>query len=216
MKKTKRNQEDDLLPEYDLNALRARKSDPERRIFPQQGVVLASDFASAFPESNAVNEALRFLLRVAKQGEAISHPVADAVDRFLALMDAEPSASPDLEPLIRTLDEMAWLAHQIRQEETEGDDQPNSDEPVRDHWTASTRKAAAWVGHVGSVDRADCEKFECPVSDLSEIIDDLGLIQWRFRSTSEADVLFHYKLGFMTHWGHHLRRAQSALHAWYW
>lgn len=154
MKKTKRDQEDDLLPEYDLNALRARKSGPERRIFPQQGVVLASDFASAFPESNAVNEALRFLLRVAKQGEAISHPVADAVDRFLALMDAEPSASPDLEPLIRALDEMAWLAHQVRHHETKRDDEPSDEEPVRDH-IASTRKAAASVGHVRSVDRAD-------------------------------------------------------------
>ena len=118
--------------------------------------------------------------------------------------------------MIRVLDELAWLAHQIRHEETAGDDEPSYEEPVRDHWTASTRKAAAWVGHVGSDDRADCERIECPAPDLSEIIDDLALIQWRFRSTSEADALFHYKLGFMTHWGHHLRRVQRALHAWYW
>lgn len=73
MKKTKRDQEDDLLPEYDLKVLRVRKFGPERGIFPQHGVVLAPDVASAFPDSNSVNEALRFLLRVTKQGEAISH-----------------------------------------------------------------------------------------------------------------------------------------------
>ncbi|WP_295402254.1 hypothetical protein [uncultured Thiocystis sp.] len=145
-----------------------------------------------------------------------SHPVADAVDRFLVLMDTEPSAPPDLEPLIRALDELAWLAHQIRREETECDDEPDVEEPSRDDWRASFRKAAAWVRQVRADDRAGREEIVCPEVDLSEIIDDLELIQWRFRSTSEADALFHYELGFMTHWGHHLRTVQWALHAWCW
>lgn len=72
MKKTESSQEDDLLPEYDLKALRVRKFGPARLTFPQHGVVLAPDVASAFPDSNSVNEALRFLLRVAKQGEVSS------------------------------------------------------------------------------------------------------------------------------------------------
>lgn len=73
MKKTESRQEDDLLPEYDLKALRVRKFGPARGMFPQHGVVFAPDVASAFPDSHSVNEALRFLLRVTKQGEAISN-----------------------------------------------------------------------------------------------------------------------------------------------
>jgi hypothetical protein len=121
-----------------------------------------------------------------------------------------------LEPLIRVLDELAWLAHQIRREETECDDEPDIEEPSRDHWRDSVRKAAAWVGHVRADDRAGREEIVCPEVDLSEIIDDLEMVQWRFRSTSEADALFHDELGFMTHWGHHLRTVQWALHAWCW
>ena len=71
MKKNKRNQEDDLLPEYDLKSLRVRKFGPARTAFPAHGVVLAPDVASVFPDSNSVNEALRFLMRVTKKGESI-------------------------------------------------------------------------------------------------------------------------------------------------
>lgn len=73
MKKTESSQEDDLLPGYDLKALRVRKFGPARGMFPQHEVVLAPDVASAFPDSNSVNEALRFLLRVTKHGAAIAN-----------------------------------------------------------------------------------------------------------------------------------------------
>ncbi len=63
---------DDLLPEYDLKSLRVRKFGPDRSSFPQHGVVLAPDVASAFPDSNSVNEALRFLMRVTKEGKRVS------------------------------------------------------------------------------------------------------------------------------------------------
>ena len=69
MKKSESTQEDDILPEYDLKALRVRKFGPDRVSFPQHGVVLASDVASVFPDSNAVNEALRFLMRVTRNAE---------------------------------------------------------------------------------------------------------------------------------------------------
>lgn len=64
-----KGQDDELLPEYDLKNLRVRKFGPSRTSFPQHGVVLAPDVASVFPDSNAVNEALRFLMRVTRNGE---------------------------------------------------------------------------------------------------------------------------------------------------
>lgn len=54
------------------------------------------------------------------------------------------------------------------------------------------------------------------VEDLSELIDDMEEFQWRFNNTSEADALFYYELGFMSHWGYHLRSLQKSLHEWYW
>jgi hypothetical protein len=55
-----------------------------------------------------------------------------------------------------------------------------------------------------------------PETDLAELADDMEAIHWRFQHTSEADALFHYQLGFYSHWGHHLRSLQMALHEWYW
>jgi len=72
MKKNESFPEDDLLPEYDLKSLRVRKFGPARGSYPQHGVVLAPDVASVFPDSNSVNEALRFLMRVAREGERVS------------------------------------------------------------------------------------------------------------------------------------------------
>jgi hypothetical protein len=69
MKKTDSNQEDELLPEYDLKSLRVRKFGPSRVTFPSHGVVLEPDVASVFPDSISVNEALRFLMRVTKSGD---------------------------------------------------------------------------------------------------------------------------------------------------
>ena len=65
-----RTEEDELLPEYDLTCLRVRKFGPAREHFPGHGVVLDPDVAARFPDSAAVNEALRFLLRTAADNQA--------------------------------------------------------------------------------------------------------------------------------------------------
>lgn len=72
MKKTENSSEkdDELLPEYDLHKLRARKFGPGRKSFAGHGVMLAPDVAAVFPDSSSVNEALRFLMRMARESEA--------------------------------------------------------------------------------------------------------------------------------------------------
>ena len=59
MKKNKPDRKDDLRPEYDLKRL------PVRRF-------LESDVAEAFPTADAVNEALRFLIRITKENKPSS------------------------------------------------------------------------------------------------------------------------------------------------
>ncbi len=57
---------DDLRPEYDLSTLRVRKLGFGRKRFGDV-IRLEPDVADAFPNADAVNEALRFLIRVTKE-----------------------------------------------------------------------------------------------------------------------------------------------------
>lgn len=78
MKKAETEIKDELRPEYDLRSLRVRKLGRERKSFG--GVVrLEPDVAEVFPDAEAVNEALRFLIRVTKQNHrAIQDTKGDA------------------------------------------------------------------------------------------------------------------------------------------
>ena len=58
---------DDLKPEYDLQSMRVRKVGEGRRLIKQ--IQLDTDVAKFFPDSNSVNEALRFLMRITKEHE---------------------------------------------------------------------------------------------------------------------------------------------------
>jgi hypothetical protein len=77
MKKVETDINDELRPEYDLRSLRVRKLGPGRKSFG--GVVrLEPDVAEVFPDAEAVNEALRFLIRITKENQPISNPKGDA------------------------------------------------------------------------------------------------------------------------------------------
>ncbi len=56
---------DDLKPEYDLQSLKVRRVGEGRRLLNQ--IQLDVDVAKVFPDSAAVNEALRFLMRITKE-----------------------------------------------------------------------------------------------------------------------------------------------------
>ena len=64
---------DELKAEYDLRGLRVRRMGPGRRKFGDV-VRLEPDVAAAFPDAAAVNEALRFLIRVTKENRPDSGP----------------------------------------------------------------------------------------------------------------------------------------------
>ena len=69
MEKNMDEMQDDLRPEYDLNNLRIRKVGPGHRQFDSQEIQLAPDVAAVFPDSDSVNEALRFLIRVTRESQ---------------------------------------------------------------------------------------------------------------------------------------------------
>ncbi|HKS27201.1 MAG TPA: hypothetical protein VJS44_05250 [Pyrinomonadaceae bacterium] len=77
MKKVETDTDDELRPEYDLRSLRVRKLGRGRNSFG--GVIrLEPDVAEVFPDAEAVNEALRFLIRITKENQPASAPKGDA------------------------------------------------------------------------------------------------------------------------------------------
>ncbi len=67
MKNSKSELEDDLRAEYDFHSLRVVARGPGRRKPEELTVSLAPDVAQVFPNSEAVNEALRFLMRITEK-----------------------------------------------------------------------------------------------------------------------------------------------------
>ena len=67
MRKVDTEMEDELRPEYDLKSLRVRKVGPERKSFSGPTVRLETDVAEVFPDSDSVNEALRFLIKITRE-----------------------------------------------------------------------------------------------------------------------------------------------------
>ncbi len=72
MKRDKSEMEDDLRAEYDFKSLRVRKLGSGRKSFGGTTVRLEPDVAEMFPSADAVNEALRFLIRVMRDNQAIA------------------------------------------------------------------------------------------------------------------------------------------------
>lgn len=64
--------EDDLRAEYGLKSLRVRKLGSGRKSFGGTTIRLEPDVAEMFPSADAVNEALRFLIRVMRGNQAIA------------------------------------------------------------------------------------------------------------------------------------------------
>jgi hypothetical protein len=138
--------------------------------------------------------------------------VAIAVDHFLRVFHTEFTCEGGLAHLIEILDKLAWLAHGVRYEfdEREYPDPTSFDRRV------SVRIADQWLRGMRQPETESNFMATDAIMDLSEIVDDMTEIAWRFHSTSSADALFYFQLGFYSHWGHHLRSLQKALHDWYW
>jgi len=69
MKKAELEIEDNLRDEYDLNSLRVRKLGSGRKSFGVSTIRLEPDVAEIFSSADAVNEALRFLIKVMRQNQ---------------------------------------------------------------------------------------------------------------------------------------------------
>jgi hypothetical protein len=65
-KKSRKDLDDDLRPEYDFSKMRIVARGPKRKIPKPKIIHLQPDVAKTFPDDESVNEALRLLIRLAK------------------------------------------------------------------------------------------------------------------------------------------------------
>lgn len=70
MKKGKVAMADELRAEYDLKSLPVRRLGPGRKSFGGSVVRLEPDVAEVFASAEAVNEALRFLIKITKDNQS--------------------------------------------------------------------------------------------------------------------------------------------------
>jgi hypothetical protein len=70
MKRDKSEMEDALRVEYDLKSLQVRRLGSGRKSFGGVTIRLEPDVAKIFPNADAANEALRFLIRVMRDNQA--------------------------------------------------------------------------------------------------------------------------------------------------
>jgi ribosomal 50S subunit-associated protein YjgA (DUF615 family) len=82
MKKVESELDDELRPEYNLGSIRVRKLGPGRKSFGDV-IRLEPDVADAFPDADAVNQALRFLIRVTKENRNTLRPTKDNAAKSL-------------------------------------------------------------------------------------------------------------------------------------
>lgn len=61
------NLNDELEPEYDFSKLKVRKVGAGRKLLQENQITLDVDAAKVFPDSESVNQALRFLIRITKE-----------------------------------------------------------------------------------------------------------------------------------------------------
>ncbi len=62
---------DELRDEYDLKTLKVRRMGAKRTTFGNTIIKLDTDVAELFSNSESVNEALRFLIRITRENKAI-------------------------------------------------------------------------------------------------------------------------------------------------
>jgi len=53
------------------------------------------------------------------------------------------------------------------------------------------------------------------IDDITDIAVEMEEIEWRWKNTSEADALWHFRFGASRHWIDHMRQLQFYLNARY-
>jgi len=147
----------------------------------------------------------------------LEHDVLEAARDFLSAIGAV--SEPAAERLARVklaLDRLAYLQHFV----ADNPDPPDHpDAPAQDYFALRGTIASQFprlgcytvpqpVTRIGNEDLEVADS----VDDMAVIASELESLLWRSEHTTLADALWHFRNGYLRHWGEHLRGLQLYLH----
>ena len=147
--------------------------------------------------------------------------VIEAIQEYLSILDSDTSEDEAIKDLIVSLDELAFLSHNISYEPN-GKDHPDPPERDRSKTLEKVRNRFPSLGFYNVAGEISDKISECDVHvgdaicDIAEIADNLNEALWYFNNTSNDSALFYFKLDFAAHWGRILRELQLYLHDRWW
>ena len=147
--------------------------------------------------------------------------IIDAIQKFLSILDSDTTEEEAIRNLMTSLDELAFLSHNISYE-TNDKDHPSPPERNCSKTLEKVRKRFSSLGFYNVAGGISDKISECDmlvgdaISDIAEIADDLNEVLWYFNNTSNDNALFYFKLDFAAHWGRILRELQLYLHDRWW
>ena len=147
--------------------------------------------------------------------------LAETIQKYLSILDSDISEEEAIENLIASLDELAYLSHNVAYKP---DDKDYPDPPERDRskTLGEVRKRFSSLGFCNVAGEIGDRISECDghIRDvtryIAEIADNLSEVLWYLNNTSHDTALFYFKFDFVTHWGRHLRELQLYLHDRWW
>jgi hypothetical protein len=144
--------------------------------------------------------------------------IYQAIDEFLLLIEqGKPSVEEAEEALPKLLDQLA-LAYHFAETAFDNNDYPD---PPDDDFTALYKilgKRFPNYGYYHTCEFSEPTKPEASymgdaIDDIADITRELRDVHWRWKNTSEADALWHFRFMFQSHWGRHLRELQLYLYS---
>ena len=147
----------------------------------------------------------------------ITEEIYHVISRFLNLIEQGTDHElGNAQMLEKTLDELALAVHFVGDEF----DSSNFDAPKQNPaelWMLVEQRfpQLGFYNMPGNLYDSIADSDIVVGSAIDDIVDiaiDLTEVLWRWKNTSEQDALWHFKFGYRSHWGAHLRSLQSYLY----
>jgi hypothetical protein len=142
----------------------------------------------------------------------------DAINAYLKLLGKPPEdRSKRLLALAEVLDRLAMAYHQTPDVESEAQVR------VPDGATSSYQELRAEIGPqfpdlglYATIEPGDPDKLDGMVGDaiddLADIAGDLQEVIWRAENVGTDDAAWHFRFGYLSHWGQHLMELRGHVH----
>jgi hypothetical protein len=140
--------------------------------------------------------------------------ILDASKALLDLVNVEEAAVDSERPLALALDRLALAYHfaDAPFDETQYPDPARADyQALYERIKVRFPRLGYYDDKIGLVEKSE-RSIGDAAEDLADIAVDLQDVLLRRQANGERDALWHFRFGFETHWGRHLRCLQLYLH----